>query len=286
MKPLLIDRSNLENESFTTKRHCFPHFLKVWHHHPELELVVVLKSRGTRFIGDSIAPFREGEVVLIGQDLPHMWLNNQEYFEKNTNLQAEAIAIHFKENFAGLDFLQMPEIKAIARLLKKATLGIHFLGDTTGIVKKIKTIYQLEGFDKTIAFIQLLNQLAHHKNIQLLSSKGFVNSFGETGRKNLHGVYEYIFENFKQNISLNDIAKIAHMNPSAFSRFFKRMNQKTFTTYLSEVRIGYACKLLMENKYNVAQICYESGFNNISNFNRQFRKIKNCNPSFYAKQHI
>lgn len=263
----------------------FHSFLKVWHYHPELELVTILKSSGTRFIGDSIEQFNEGDVVLIGKNLPHMWLNDIEYFNEKSIKEAESIDIHFKLDFVGEYFFKIPEMNLIEKLLKNANLGIKFSGDLTQIIKQIKKIHALKGFNKVIEFIQLLNQLAKHESYKLLSSPGFVNSFNKTGKKNLDKIYEYIFENFREPISLNDVSEISNMNPSAFSRFFKRVNRKTFSEYLIEVRIGYACKLLIQNKYNISEVCYESGFNNISNFNRQFKKVTKLSPSDYSKQY-
>lgn len=285
MKPLLIDRSSLPNKSFTVRNHRFPNFLKVWHHHPELELVVILKSTGTRFIGDNIEQFCEGEVVLIGKNLPHMWLNDKQYFEADSSLEAEAIVIHFKEDFAGKDFLKMPEMSSIAKLLERSGQGIKFSGDLHRFKHQIKNIHEMSEFDRTMNFIQLLNYLAKNYDHTPLSSNGFINSFKKTGRNNLDKVYEHIVKNFKDNITRSNVAKIANMDPSAFSRFFKRIHRKTFTQYLLEVRIGYACKLLIENKNNISEICYESGFNNLSNFNRQFKKAMKCSPTDYSRLH-
>lgn len=285
MKPLLIDRSSSPIKSFTIRNHRFPNFLKVWHHHPELELVVIIKSNGTRFIGDNIEQFCERDVVLIGKNLPHMWLNENQYFEKDSILEAEAIVIHFKEDFAGKDFLKMPEMSSIAKLLERSCMGIKFSGDLDWFINQIKNIHELKEFDRTMKFIQLLNFLALHKDQRPLSSIGFINSFKKTDRKNLDRVYEYIIKNFKNNIRRSDVAEIANMDPSAFSRFFKRINRKTFTEYLNEVRIGYACKLLIENASNISEICYESGFNNLSNFNRQFKKAMKCSPTDYSRLH-
>ena len=286
MKLHLLDRSSLENHSFKISHHSYPNFIKVWHYHPELELVAILQSSGTRFIGDNIEQFKKGEVVLIGKDLPHMWLNDKEYFKGDINLTAQAKAIHFKECFAGEGFLKMPEMSYISSLLKNSRYGIKFLGDTTSIIKQINKLEKLSGVDKAVCFIQLLNLLAVHQNFDLLSSVGFVDSFKMSGEKNLGEVYEFIIKNFKENISLNDVAKVANMNPSAFSRFFKRVNRKTYSEYLNRVRVGYACKLLIEEKYSISEICFDSGFNNISNFNRQFKKTMNYSPSDYMKLHL
>jgi AraC-like DNA-binding protein len=130
--------------------------------------------------------------------------------------------------------------------------------------------------------LNILHQLAKHKEISLLSSEGYFNlGLGDESDK----THEFIFTNFNQPIQLSDVAAIAQMNPSAFSRYFKRVHRKTFSRYLIEIRIGYACKLLIENKYNISSICYKSGFNNISNFNKQFRSIKEMSPSSYVRLH-
>jgi AraC-like DNA-binding protein len=180
----------------------------------------------------------------------------------------------------------MPEMSSISNLLKNSRYGIKFLGDTTSIINQINKLEKLSGVDKTVCFIQVLNLLAVHEDFDLLSSVGFVDSFKMSGEKNLGKVYEFIIKNFKENISLNDVAKVANMNPSAFSRFFKRVNRKTYSEYLNGVRVGYACKLLIEEKYNISEICFDSGFNNVSNFNRQFKKTMNYSPSDYMKLHL
>lgn len=266
--------------------HIEPHFLKVWHYHPELELVLSLKSTGTRFVGDSIKKFEEGDVVLIGKNLPHMWLNDDVYFQKDSDLLAEDIVIHFNREFLGNGFLETEEMRPIAALLQKSRHGIKFITLPKKVIRNIMKINQLEaGFKRTMKFTKVLYQLAQHQNFELLASEGFVHSFKKNQNQNLDKTYEYIFENFDQPISLDDVAAVANMNPSAFSRFFKRVNRKTFSRYLNEVRIGYACKQLIENKSTISTICYESGFNTISNFNRQFKAIKQMSPSeFLAHQ--
>lgn len=286
MKPKLLSRSNLQNNSFTISYNNYPYFLKIWHYHIELELVVLLESTGTRFIGDSVEKFDKGEIVLIGKNLPHMWLNDDEYFEASSTMKAKAIAIHFKDNFLGDSFFQNPEMKHIASLLEKAAYGIKFEGENAKTIERIRELSTYDGFKKVILFLEILNELSNRKDYKLLSSSGFLDTFKKSDNKNLYKPYEYIFNNFNKSISLNDVAKVANMNPSSFSRFFKRVNRKTFSKYLNEIRIGYACKLLIENKYSITNICYESGFNNVSNFNRQFKVITGFSPTEYLQKHI
>ncbi len=286
MKLHLLDRSSSNDSSFTIKNNNYPYFLKLWHFHPELELVYIKRSKGTRFIGDSIEKFEKGEIVLIGENLPHMWLNNEEYFEKTSKLVAKAVAIHFKKYFLGPEFFSVPEMKLISKLFERAKFGIKFENLNKKIVAIIDEISTLDGFEKTMKLLSLLNHLAKHKQFKLLSSQGYIDSFKHIDNDNLVKTYEYVYENFTKSIYLKDVAKVINMNPASFSRFFTRVNRKSFSRFLNEVRIGFACKLMIENNLDITTICFESGFNNISNFNRQFKSIKGISPTNYIKLHL
>jgi len=285
MKLHFLDRSSVNNSSFSTRVNEYPNFLKVWHYHQEMELVVILKSQGTCFVGDCIEKFEEKDIVLIGQNLPHMWLNDTNYFQNDTKLIAKAIAVHFKKDYLGQDFFETPEMIHLLELFNRAKFGIKFFDVADELYDEFQTMINLEGFDKTMHFLSILNKLAKHKKFKLLASLGYINTFQVTENKTLDKVQAYIFKNFNLEITLDDVAQIANMNTSAFSRFFKRVNRKTFSQYLAEIRIGYACKLLLEDKFNIAEVCYESGFHNISNFNRQFKRIMKTTPSAYVKEH-
>ncbi|MEQ9582322.1 MAG: cupin domain-containing protein, partial [Arenibacter sp.] len=161
MKLHLLNRASLQNSSFTVTHNNYSHFLKIWHYHPELELVYIAKSTGTRFIGDGIEKFSEGDLVLIGKNLPHMWLNDEVYFEADSGLVSEAIAIHFKEDFLGLEFLNAIEMKPILQLIKRATQGIKFSNIDAKLIEKIKKLHSHEPFEKTIKLIEILYKLAN-----------------------------------------------------------------------------------------------------------------------------
>ncbi|WP_417362142.1 AraC family transcriptional regulator [Galbibacter sp.] len=289
MKLHFLDRTNSQLNSFSITRNRHPHFLKVWHYHPELELVIILQSTGTRFIGDSIERFEKGDVVLIGANLPHMWMNDELYFSKNSELYADAISIHFRQDFLGESFINAFEMKPIKELMQRAALGICFSKLEERTVSQFKSLAEdtvLTPLDKTLTLLNVLGQLSNHSDYKILSSAGFKNSFDKVDNGNLKKIYEFIFENFSHPISAKDVAEVVHMNTAAFSRFFKRIHRKTFTSYLNEIRIGYACKLLIEKKQKVISICYECGFNNISNFNRQFKLIKGMTPTEFVHKHI
>jgi len=285
MKLHLLDRKSQDHHSFNVSLNSYPHFLKVWHYHPELELVSILKSTGTSFIGDTIERFEAGDVILIGKELPHMWLNDESYFNPISKKIAEAIAVHFKKDFLGDTFLMAPENKGIQELLKKAGRGLKFKNIEKNIIDDINSLLDLKPFKRMIRFIEILNSLANHKDIKILSSLGFLDNLYKTDNNRLNKIYEFVYNNFKENINSKDVAEFIGMNASAFSRYFKNIHRKTFTTYLNEIRVGYACKLLLENEVNITSIGYESGFNNLSNFNRQFKAITKLSPSKYIQFH-
>lgn len=285
MKLHLLNRSSPNNSSIVVRNDKYSNFLKVWHYHQELEMVQIIKSEGTIFVGDNIDQFSKNSLFLIGENLPHMWLNDAAYFEKSSNLSAEAIAVHFKKGFLGDYFLELTEINAIKTLLSKAKRGIQFVNVAASLHKKIKNLEEKESFERTISFLQILNLLSNHKDYKLLSSPNFNINKLNIKTNNLDKVFEYIFQNFNKKISLDKAASIACMNASSFSRYFKKVNRKTFSKYVNEIRIGFACKLIIENKYNISRICYEVGFNNVSNFNRQFKLIKDKSPSEFQKLH-
>ncbi len=284
MKPQLLNRKTDQERGYNIRQNRYPHFLKIWHYHPELELVVITEGTGTRFVGDSIAKFEPGEVLLLGRDLPHMWLNDPVYFEAGSGLMVDAWCIHFREDFPGKDFLSLSGAGPIHQLYQKARLGIRFY-DLPFLAEDtiVDILSELSESIKLLKMLHLLTHLALHDRYQLLASDGYVNTRAEESADKTH---EFIFKNFQKPIKLSDVAEVANMNPSAFSRYFTRIHRKPFSRYLIEIRVGFACKLLMEKNVTISRVCYESGFNNISNFNRQFRNVMGMSPSDYRKVHL
>jgi len=281
MKLHLLSRSSIIDRSLKVSHNRYKNFLRVWHFHPEFELVAVIESSGMRFVGDNIERFDSGDVVLLGKNVPHMWLNDEIYFEEGSTSLAEAIAVHFEKEFLGKCFLEMPEMQPLSNLFDLAKRGIRFLNVEKSLVNEFKILPNLDPIAQVVKCIDILSQLARHKDYKLLASSTFVNSFHKTENRRLDKIYEYVFENFNKPISSSNVAEIIGMNKSAFSRFFKKTHRKPFTKYLNEIRIGYACKLLLENRESITSIAYLSGFNNVSNFNRQFKIIKGKTPSLY-----
>lgn len=283
MKAQAISRTIYQNSSFRLREYDFKNFLKVWHYHPEVELIVMLKSTGTRFIGDSIEKFVPGDVVLVGKNLPHQWLNDDIYFDEESTLRARCHGFHFHEHF--LDNLSnIPEMQFVRKLFERANRGIKFnLDDTDQFIADVETIYAKSEGSKLIKVLEMLLKLATTKDFKYLASPGFVTSFERKKDDKIFRVYEYIRNNFKDHISLDKAAELANMESSSFSRYFKRVHKKTLTRYVNEIRIGYACKLLIQQKYNISEVCYKSGYNNVTHFNRKFKSFKGVTPSEYIQ---
>ncbi|MDR8394594.1 AraC family transcriptional regulator [Aliifodinibius sp. S!AR15-10] len=285
MKAQPISRTVYQNSSFRLKEYVYNNFLKVWHYHPEVELIIILESTGTRFIGDSIEKFEPGDIVLIGKNLPHLWLNDDVYFEEDSTLQARCHGIHFHKHFAE-NLKNIPEMESIRNLFRRADRGIKFESNKTeSIITQIVEIYESDECTKLIKLFEVLLHLANESEYELLSSAGFVNTFERKKDDKIFRVYEYILNNFTQEVSLEEAADLANMESSSFSRYFKRIHKKTLTRFVNEIRIGHACKLLIEQNYTVSEICYRSGFNNISHFNRQFKSLKGMTPTEYIRMY-
>ncbi len=239
-----------------------------------------------RFVGDHIESFTEGDLVFIGKNLPHYWRNDDNYYKKNSSLKARALVIQFSDDFWENFLKQLPEAKTLNDLFEKAKNGIKFTGRTKSqLIRKIEHLESYTKFERFIAFCDILHQMATTNNYVLLSSDIFVHNYSRHTNKRLDKVFKFIMENFTSKIKLKDVASIANMSETNFCRYFKRRTHKSFTSYLNEIRIGFACKLLTEEELSVSQICYESGFNNISNFNEQFKKHTGQTPSQYLKTH-
>lgn len=237
-----------------------------------------------RFVGDHIGKFQPGEVVLLGENLPHMWLNDEIYFEGNEGIFSESYCLHFSRDFLGKEFWQTVCTSHIAKMLSNARKGIHFLNLDDKAKLAFKELQNVKhDFEKLVITLDLLHTLASHKDIRYLASDAY--EFSVTSQQGDDSI-KYILENFQNVIQLSDVAKIAGMNPAAFSRYFKRRHNKTFSYFLNEIRIGFASKLLIEQKHSISTVAYRSGFNSISNFNRQFRKIREMSPSEFLSLNL
>jgi AraC-like DNA-binding protein len=285
MKPQLLKVSKGPDRSFSVRRDLVPHVNNRWHYHPEVELIHFKKGEGTQFIGDNMKRFKAGDVVLVGSNLPHYWRFDDVYFEENAKIQADVRVAHFNEIFWGEQFLDLPENKGIRSVLEKAKRGMQITGKAKQRVAEIlEQLLQAEGIQRIILLIEALSVIAGSKQLTILSSIGFKPVAVEAEKDRINAIYEYSIKNFKRKIQLEEIASVANISPNSFCRYFKSRTRKTYSQFLIELRVGHACKLLIENTHCIKKLCYESGFNNFSSFHKYFKTITGKSPLNYQRE--
>ncbi len=282
MDPLLLKVNLPDSMSFNVNHFNYlSNFPGIWHYHPEYELTLILNGTGTRFVGDHIEQYKEDDLVFIGKNLAHTWKTN---FSSDLSQigTSEALVIHFNENFLGKDFFLIPEMISIKNLLEKSRRGIKITGQTKSIlIQQIQTFPKLHAAHRLFKLLSILIIIAESPDLNFLSSEGYFNQFKKNDCERLNKIFEYIVNNFRESIRLIDVATVANMSPTAFSRYFTLRMRKSFSQFVIEMKVGYACKLLMGDRFTILQICYECGFQNVSNFNKQFKTITGINPKQY-----
>ena len=278
MKPHLLKIAPPPNNSFNLFVQECPYFATPWHYHPEYELVLVQESTGKRFVGSNISTFKPGDLCMIGSYLPHYYRNDEAYYSKDSTLKAKSLVIHFLEDFMGEKFLNLPESVAIKTLLERSKRGLEFGVKTMKkVASKIKNLENLSGIYRLMELVSILVILSESDDVKYLTNNP-ISIQNEMDSARINDVFSFVMQNYQQEISLTEIAKRANMSESAFSRYFKKRTRHTFSDFITEIRIEHACKLLVQDKMSISAIALESGFNNLSNFNRQFKLVKNTTP--------
>jgi AraC-like DNA-binding protein len=273
--------------SITVKREITPYMDYPWHYHPEYEIIFVEKSYGIRLMGSHIGSFNDGDLMFIGSNLPHVWRNDNDFYQGNENLKVDVYVIHFREDSLMPGFFDLPEFMQIKKLFTRGQQGILIKGkDHDKISSLIKSVYHANGIERLILFFKTLVAFAEATGYELLSSPGYIKSVNSTDTERINKVMECLVNNYSRDISLNEVADLVNMNKTSFCRYLKSRTHKTYSLFLNEIRIAHACKLLANNNMTVSSICYEVGFNNISHFNRQFRKITGLTAKEYQKKYL
>lgn len=287
MKPHFYKIPITSTNSFIIRHDQKTNFGKLWHYHPELELHFIIKGNGVQYIGDSVQRFSDGDMILLGENLPHTWRCSEEYFQENQEAEVEAIVLQFHPKCFGKCFYDLPELNGIKTLFDRAKKGLKISGNTKEKISRL--LYETvdaSNLQRIILLLQILNTLVETEEYEMISP-GYLQSHlnNPTEMKRLERIYEYVLENFRSEIKLERIAEIANLSISSFCRYFKKMTNKTFFEFVIEIRISNICKKLIENKLPTEVICYDGGFNNISNFYRQFKKVTGITPFEYRKNY-
>lgn len=281
MKPKLLKVPVQPQQSFSVRFDSLPSFFTEYHFHPEVELVYIHKGTGTQFVGNSLFDFKQGDLTLLGSGLPHLWKCDDNLSGK----KAEATVIHFLPSLFGDTFWNLPENNSIKQMLEKAKMGLQFNKKTKQEATiLLQEIQQASSSKKIILLLQLLYLLANTSRIKTLTTKKTLGDYSTKTNERMNKVMQYVFDNYLQPIQLKRVAAIANMTEPAFCRYFRASTKKSFTKFIQELRINHACKLLSETDKSISAVCYESGFNNVSNFNRYFKLQMKLTPLAYRQK--
>ena len=267
--------------SFSVVHTIAPHLSTPWHYHPEYELVYMKKGSGIRYIGDSMGTFEEGEMVFVGRNVPQHWISSSEYYQSENNLTIEGIVVNFSAMCFGETFFLIPEMQKIDHFLKSVNGACRVTKQTriqlAGLLEQIK---DKEGAGKVQLLIHILDVLSTSNDLEILSNKDFSSQIKHSDNR-IEVALQYISEHYLSTISLSEIAEKVFMNASAFSRIFKQKTNKTIQEYILDLRIEHAQRMLTHTMLPIERVCYESGFNNLSHFNRVFKRYTAVTPKVF-----
>jgi AraC-like DNA-binding protein len=276
MKPIIEKLPLSDDTSFVARIHRTPNFEVPWHQHIENEIILFTEGAGLSFVGNYVGEFETGDIFFLGANLPHT-------FQKTDGVITGAVVIHFRDDFWGKEFLNLPESKGVQQLLNTSLQGLRITGKSKEALHPLITSLEREkGFERIITLCEILNALDKSEDFIRLSSQE-VKQINNKNRQRIDRIFHYTMENFKEPIELSKIAGIADMSIPAFCNYFKKSTRKKYIDFLNEIRIGYACKLITDTQITIESAGYESGFNTLANFNKQFLKVKKMTPSKYRK---
>jgi AraC-like DNA-binding protein len=284
MKALLEKLPATERSSFKLYNFNYPYFPTPWHFHPEYELVLVVKSHGQRIIGNGIGDFTDGDLVFIGANVPHIYRNDSVFYQHSADHRAESVIVHFLEDFLGESFMELQEMIPVRQLFQRAALGLEIFGPTKDyVIARMLEMSQQEGMRRLILLLDILTTLAESPHLLTLSTQ-IIEGSNPVESEKVSQVFDYISQHYQRRIALREIADLMNMSVPSVCRFIKRRTHKTLVNLINELRISHACQLLTDTNLSIIEICYDCGFQNLSNFNRQFRFLKHSNPQTFRKQ--
>lgn len=278
MKVLPFKIPKPENDTLVVQEDRVPMLYDKLHQHEEIQISLIKKGEGSFIVGDCVGEFSEGDIFIIGENLPHVFHNDP------SDSGVHMISLFFMKSSYGDHFFKLPEFKILDPLFKASALGVQLERPSQELMFLIEGITLTSTLNRFISFLEILEAISRER-LLTLSSAIHNKSYGEEEGKRMRDIFEFSLNNYDQNISLHQVAGIANMTPNAFCRYFKQRTNKTYINFLLDIRIGHACKLLAKKTdLSIAEISYKSGFNNLTNFNRKFKSIKGMTPSEFRKK--
>lgn len=282
MKVIPFQVPKTGQEAFRLQVDALPYFYDRLHQHSETQIMLIEKGEGTLIAGDYVGRFSAGEIYIIGSGQPHVFRSDESYYHKRSKKNVQATSIYFDEHYAGENFWKLQELKDIRLFLSKVGAMRVEAKTQKEVVSLIQQITLAQKAIKLILFLQLLHALSQSKNLKRLSVAP-VQNLAQEEDKRMNDVLQFTFRQSNRKIKISEVASVANLSSEAFCRYFKIRTRKTYTNFLNEVRISHACKRLIEGEPNIQSVAYGSGFQNLSHFNRQFKKVTGKTPSTYIK---
>lgn len=280
MKVLPFTIPKPENVTLYTEQYKGETFYEKLHQHKEIQISLVSEGEGTYIIGDCVGDFKQNDIFVIGENLPHVFKRDESCED-----ECEMISLFFSKNSYGEYFFELPEFEHFQYFFNNSDLGYEVLNNKEELASLLSTIKSVSKFNQFKLFIEILNLISSSKKRKLSSIINLKKYAGNEGKR-MSDIFKYTMDNFHKEITLSDVSDVANMTPNAFCRYFKQRTTKTFVNFLIDIRIGNACKLLTKNNdLSITEISYKSGFNNLANFNRKFKSVKGVTPSEYKKKH-
>lgn len=271
-----------ENKTFSIKQINEPHFDPTFHAHPEFQLSYVIKGEGNRIVGNSLQPFHANDLVFIGPNLPHVWKNHLSYFKKDSQLDTSVIVIYFHNNFFAEEIYDKEEFFKLKKFFLNSNLGVEITGKTRDIIGEMMfELLNKDGLESVILLLKILDTLVLSTDCRYINEFDEAINYKQAETERIHKVYDYVIKNFDQQIRLEKVAEIANMTSTSFSRYFKTRLNKSFSDFLKEIRVNYACKLLKDDSISIETVSYECGYPSVTNFNKQFKSVIGLQPRQY-----
>ena len=277
MKPLIEKLPLQENTSFLATTYRTPYFEVPWHQHIEYELIYFREGEGRSYVGNHAGDFKTGDIFFLGSNLPHT-------FQKaNAGMVASALVIQFKEEFMGPEFMQLPETRRLKTLFGTSSKGLKLTGSLKEqLIPFVEELEFAEGFERLLLLFESLQMICGSYEYKELSTQE-VTEFNKKNKERIDKVFQYTIDHYQDNVLLDNVALHAGMSVPAFCSYFKKSTKKTYIQFLNEVRIAHTCRQLIDTQQSIENICYDSGFNTIAHFNKQFMRLKGATPTKYRK---
>ncbi len=287
MKPLFFDVKSLLKNSVYAKEIKSDKLSDQFHFHNAYEIALIIEGNGRRIVGDNVDNFSNGDLIILGPNIAHATYSDKKYHIIESSTKVHAMVVYFQPDWITEYHMNSADFGPLKRLLNQLKRGIKIEGETHDVVKNL--LLKLSNADglKSVTFLfQILYEISRSKDYSCLASARYSNTYSENDIARINDVYKFVMENFTEVISLDDVASIACMTPSAFCKYFKNKTNKTFTVFVNEIRINYACELLMNRNLDISQICIQCGFNNFTSFNKNFKLFIKTTPSIYRTKLI